>query len=211
MSPPGRIASFAAGLSFTLAAVAVASPRPEPRPAGYAVSAPGPVCGDPGLFGTRVAAIDGPGGCGIARPVRLERAAGVALEPPPVIACPTALALKAWLEESAKPAFTGAGPPLAGLDIAAGYVCRSVNGQSDAKLSEHARGRALDVMRFRLADGTVAPVETAWRGRPRGGLLRRIHAAACGIFGTTLGPDSDRHHDDHFHFDIADRRRPYCP
>lgn len=110
-----------------------------------------------------------------------------------------------------KPAFDRAGRPLAGIDVAAGYVCRRVNRDPDAKLSAHASGRAVDIMGFWLADGTVASVETGWRGRPRGGLLRRIHAAACGAFATALGPDTDRHHRDHFHYDVADRRRPYCP
>jgi len=205
---PVRIATTVALVAAATGADAL---TPKPRPPGPPARAEGTICGDPGLVGAPLAPVTGPGGCGIAHPVRVTRAAGVALDPPPVIACPTAVALKVWLQSEAKPAFAPAGPPLEGLDIAAGYVCRNVNSDADGALSEHARGRAVDIMRFRLGDGSVVRVETAWRARARGPILRRIHAAACGIFGTTLGPDSDRHHSDHFHFDVADRRRPYCP
>jgi hypothetical protein len=41
--------------------------------------------------------------------------------------------------------------------------------------------------------------------------LRQMHRAACGTFGTVLGPESDRFHQDHFHFDTARHRGgPYC-
>jgi hypothetical protein len=44
-----------------------------------------------------------------------------------------------------------------------------------------------------------------------GDLLREVHEGACGIFSTSIGPDSDALHEDHFHYDLAERRRPYCP
>jgi hypothetical protein len=40
--------------------------------------------------------------------------------------------------------------------------------------------------------------------------MRKAHKAACGIFGTTLGPGSDGYHEDHLHFDTASGRQPYC-
>jgi hypothetical protein len=36
--------------------------------------------------------------------------------------------------------------------------------------------------------------------------LRHIHAAACKIFGTTLGPEANEAHRNHFHVDMAFRR-----
>jgi hypothetical protein len=30
-----------------------------------------------------------------------------------------------------------------------------------------------------------------------------MHKSACGPFGTVLGPDADKYHKDHFHFDVA--------
>jgi hypothetical protein len=159
-----------------------------------------------------VPAIDDPGACGIRLPVRVRSVAGVALDPPPVIACPTARRLRDWLEDAAKPAIAEAERTrLVGLDIAAAYVCRTVNYAEDAKVSEHARGRAIDISRFRLADGATISVQGDWDTDERGPLLREIHEAACGIFKTTLGPDSDAYHQDHFHFDTARRLRAYCP
>jgi hypothetical protein len=41
--------------------------------------------------------------------------------------------------------------------------------------------------------------------------LRRLHAGACGTFGTVLGPDANEAHRNHFHFDLAPRKRSaYC-
>ena len=41
--------------------------------------------------------------------------------------------------------------------------------------------------------------------------LRRLHKGACGVFGTVLGPEANEAHRDHFHFDLAHRRRSaYC-
>ena len=37
--------------------------------------------------------------------------------------------------------------------------------------------------------------------------LRRLHKGACGTFGTVLGPEANEAHRDHFHFDLAARRR----
>lgn len=37
--------------------------------------------------------------------------------------------------------------------------------------------------------------------------LRAVHAEACGVFKTVLGPDADAAHRDHFHLDLAVRKR----
>jgi Extensin-like protein C-terminus len=37
--------------------------------------------------------------------------------------------------------------------------------------------------------------------------LRDLHKGACGVFGTVLGPEANEAHRDHFHFDLAARRR----
>src|SRR5262245_15350525 len=37
--------------------------------------------------------------------------------------------------------------------------------------------------------------------------LRRLHVGACGTFGTVLGPDANEAHRNHFHFDLAARKR----
>jgi hypothetical protein len=41
--------------------------------------------------------------------------------------------------------------------------------------------------------------------------LRGVHRAGCRIFGTVLGPEANSYHNNHFHFDMADRsRRVIC-
>jgi hypothetical protein len=42
---------------------------------------------------------------------------------------------------------------------------------------------------------------------PEAAFLRRLHKGACGTFGTVLGPDANEAHRDHFHFDLAARKR----
>jgi hypothetical protein len=37
--------------------------------------------------------------------------------------------------------------------------------------------------------------------------LRRLHKGACGLFGTVLGPEANEAHRNHFHFDLAARKR----
>ncbi len=45
----------------------------------------------------------------------------------------------------------------------------------------------------------------------RATFLRKLHQGACAIFGTVLGPEANQAHADHFHFDLAPRRRSaYC-
>ena len=46
---------------------------------------------------------------------------------------------------------------------------------------------------------------------PRARFLRAAHAAACRIFGTTLGPEANEAHRNHFHVDMAERKvRKIC-
>jgi hypothetical protein len=37
--------------------------------------------------------------------------------------------------------------------------------------------------------------------------LRELHAGACGVFGTVLGPEANAAHRNHFHFDLTPRKR----
>src|SRR5262249_34970549 len=42
---------------------------------------------------------------------------------------------------------------------------------------------------------------------PEAAFLRDVHAGACRIFGTVLGPEADEAHRNHLHLDLAPRRR----
>ena len=197
------LAGLAAAL---LAAPLAAEPRPLPRPLP-----PSEVCGDPTLVGTPVAPIREAGGCGIGAPVRLAEAAGVALEPAPTVACAAARALSAWLVRGPRPAFAAEGARLEALVVVDAYSCRSRNRAEAGKLSEHARGRAIDIAGFRLDDGATVTIREGWGSGAWGPVLRRIHAAGCGTFGTVLGPDANPLHADHLHLDVEERRSgAYC-
>jgi hypothetical protein len=176
----------------------------SPPPAAYAGS--GPICGDRRLSGARLPQIGGSSGCGIVNPVRVSAVAGVRLDPPATVNCDTARALADWVETTAAPsAARHAGAPLVKMSIAASYACRRVNNRPSGALSEHATGNAIDISAFILSDGRRVTLLDDWRGAGRSFLLASWRGA-CNRFGTVLGPDSDRYHRDHFHFDVARHR-----
>lgn len=184
-------------------------PAPETRPAPEPVQAPGSVdalCGDPRLSGQTVPPIRGDGDCGVSAPVELSSAAGVALVPPPVIACDTARALATWLQAGPKTSFAARGSRLDALTVVDAYSCRNRNRSRDGKLSEHAFGRAIDIAAFTLADGRTVTMLDGWTDPAWSPTLRRIHNSACGPFGTVLGPEANALHADHLHLDVASRR-----
>ena len=177
-------------------------PRPLP---------PGEVCQDPALVGTPLPAVAAEGGCGIAAPVRVTTAAGITLEPPAILACDTARALAEWLRGGARPAFAALGHRLEAVAVADAYSCRNRNRAAEGKRSEHAFGRAIDISGFRLGDGTTVSVGAGWTSPRWSPVLRRVHDAGCGPFGTVLGPAANPLHADHLHLDSARRRSgPYC-
>lgn len=174
----------------------------------------GPVCGDPRLIGATIPSLSGGDPrCGVAEPVSLVSIAGVALSGRAEVNCETARAFADWMARGARPAaLKHTGSALVAVRPVASYACRSRNRQKGAPLSEHAKGNAIDVAEFVLADGRSFDVKTGWNGGGRGqSFLREAWASACGPFGTVLGPASDKFHRDHFHFDIARHRNGnYC-
>lgn len=181
------------------------SPRPQPRPKGQATpvaQAPakrtgGSVCGDPDIVGVVLAPITSrTRGCGVPEPVQITMVDGISLSQVSTMDCPTALALKRWINEGVRPVFSN--DPVVRFQVAAHYICRTRNNVRGAKISEHGRGRAIDIAAFVLASGKVLTVAANY-----GKQIRAVHKAACGIFGTTLGPGSDGYHEDHIHLDTA--------
>jgi hypothetical protein len=168
------------------------------------VSTRGSVCGDPAIAGTPVGRVPGRiAGCGVADAVRVHAVGGITLSQPAVMECGTARTLRRWIDSGLRPAVGGHGGGVAELKVAAHYACRTRNSQPGAKISEHGKGRAIDIAAFRLRDGGAISVESHWNSGREGRILRRLHRSACGPFGTVLGPESDRWHRDHFHFDTA--------
>lgn len=173
--------------------------------------AKGAVCGDLALQGAAIGRVAPKlKGCGVNDAVQLQSVSGVRLSQAAVMDCVTAKALKTWVDNVAKPAFAKRGE-LRSLRVAAHYSCRTRNNLPGAKISEHGRGRAIDISGFQLKNGAEISVLTGWDAAATRKALRQIHKGACGPFGTVLGPNSDRFHRDHFHFDTARQRSgPYC-
>ncbi len=170
------------------------------------------ICRDPDLFGLPVGRVPGKlPGCGVQNAVKLYVVSGVKLSSPVVMECDTASAIKSWVENGMAPAVGKTGGGVAKLQVAAGYACRTRNSRPGAKISEHGKGRAIDIAGFHLQNGDKISVLSHWNNGSYGRILRNMHRSACGPFGTVLGPESDRFHQDHFHFDIAKHRGgPYC-
>lgn len=170
----------------------------------------GAICGSRTVVGQTIAPVVGRGACGIANPVRVTSVAGVQLSTPATLNCPTARALEDWVITGAKPAVGRKGGGLETLQVAASYSCRTRSSQRGARLSEHSRGNAIDFSGFTTRDGTRVSLLEDWGTRKNGPTLRKMWRSACGPFGVVLGPESDRFHRDHFHFDISNKSRPYC-
>lgn len=172
--------------------------RADPGNAG------GGLCGDGDLQGEVVGTVPGRiPACGIENAIRLQSVAGVELSQGALMTCETAKALKTWVNNGVRPAVGRRGGGVARLQVAAHYVCRTRNHQPGAKISEHGRGKAIDISAIHLEDGSEISVLDDWGRGKNGKALRQMHKAACGPFGTVLGPESDRWHKDHFHFDVA--------
>jgi len=171
----------------------------------------GAVCGDLDIQGAAVGPVGGPGGCGIDQAVRVGSVSGVSLSTHAVMDCTTAKTLKSWVDGGMKPAVGRRGGGVSQIRVVAHYACRNRNNQAGGKLSEHAKGRAIDIAGFTLRDGTKISVLEGWNTQRDGAVLRQMHAKACGPFGTVLGPNANRFHRDHFHFDTARYRSgSYC-
>ena len=205
---------------FAFSPTAIArSLRPSLRPVSIETAAVerrlarqrGQVCGDPSIQGTAIGLVNGAGACGIDAAVKLRSVAGVTLSPRATIDCRTARALKTWVERGVLPAVGSEGGGVSSLRVVSHYACRTRNNQPGGRLSEHAFGRAIDIAGIRLRDGTEMTLLTDWSSADDGAQLRQMWRAACGPFGTVLGPEANRFHRDHFHFDTARYRSgSYC-
>jgi hypothetical protein len=164
------------------------------------------VCGSEEIRGMVLDPIKGKGICGIEEPVRVSVVSGVRLMPPATLNCKAAQALNTYVSTKAIPDIGDLGGGLDHLEVAASYACRTRNNQG-GKMSEHAVGNAIDISAFVLDDGQALVVDHDWDKA----VMKELHHDGCGIFGTVLGPNSDRHHHNHFHFDVASYRTgPWC-
>ncbi|MFS2176130.1 extensin family protein [Rhizobium pisi] len=158
--------------------------------------------------------IDDGNGCGIDKPIIVSEALpGIKLKPEATIRCPAALALARWMKESVIPTASTALPEqgrITTINQATAYMCRLRNGAETGKISEHARGNAIDIASFHFEKGEDVAVRSR-REDPTltGAFQRTVSAAGCLYFTTVLDPESDAAHETHFHLDVIERKGGY--
>lgn len=150
------------------------------------------------------ASAPGPGsGCGIAGGVEVAQLS-TPFNQPATMSCALALAVNDFEADVVQPAaLRYFGQPVVQIRHFGAYACRSSTG-TRGRLSEHARGDAIDMHGFVLANGTVIEVKNDWYGADaRTAFLREIAREACRRFNLVLTPNSNRDHWDHFHLDLG--------
>ncbi len=142
------------------------------------------------------------GGCTLPDGVSLE-GMSAALNKPVTISCPTARMVGQWVDQVVQPAARRhLRSRVTTVHQAGGFVCRNTR---NGRLSEHARGRAIDIWGFELADGSKALVRDHWRGAgARSRFLQDVAQNSCGVFHVVLGPGADADHHDHLHLDLGE-------
>jgi len=165
--------------------------------------------------GTSFAPVPQPGtsaSCQIATPVRLfsvaTKAGTVKLPDQPTVNCAFALTFSHFVDDKIQPlAQQSLGSAVIAVGTGPGYDCRGRNGDSSAKISEHAIGNAVDIEIIRLASKSQILVKDALNTQsPNFAFLRDLRAAACSAFTTVLGPGTNSAHAEHFHVDLEVRR-----
>lgn len=167
-----------------------------------------------GVVFTDLSRIDDGNGCGIDKPIKVSEALpGIKLKPDGVFRCPVALALAHWLKESVIPAAAVAAKgqgAIASVNQASSYICRLRNSAETGKISEHARGNAVDVASFSFEKGDDIAVQPRREDSTLVGAFQRtVSAAGCLYFTTVLDPESDAAHETHFHLDVLQRKGGY--
>jgi hypothetical protein len=121
--------------------------------------------------------------------------------------CPVAAALALWEWHVVQPAaLEHLGTKVKAVDHFGSYSCRRLYGRAGGGWSEHASANAIDIAGFRLEDGRRISIAADWSGKgAKARFLRDVRNGACRLFATTLSPDFNRAHHDHFHLDQAGR------
>jgi hypothetical protein len=154
---------------------------------------------------------NGPG-CSIAHPIELTKlSGGIEIKPAAKLNCAITDAFAQWVKKELAPAarlryVSG----VRSIHQMSAYSCRTMNSKRGAPMSEHASGNAIDIGKITLNNGKAIKVRKpglfSFREKS---LLNTIRADSCKYFTTVLGPGSDVHHKDHFHFDLRTRKTSY--
>lgn len=151
-------------------------------------------------------------GCGIEQPIAVKEILPGVETGGAQMRCETAKALATWMKDNVQPAMNVAMPgrKVTGIVPGSTYACRLRNSASSGKVSEHARGNAIDVAAFRLDNGEKVEMKPRQEDSTlEGAFQRTATASACLYFSTVLSPGSDATHQDHLHLDVLDRKNGY--
>jgi len=157
-------------------------------------------------------AINSGKGCSIPYPVELTKlSGGIEIKPAAKLNCQVTEAFAQWVKNELAPAArTRYLSGVRSINQLSSYSCRTMNSKRGAPMSEHAKGNAIDVGKITLNNGRAILVRQpglfAFRQKS---MLNNIRADSCKYFTTVLGPGSDVHHKDHFHFDLRTRKGGY--
>jgi hypothetical protein len=140
--------------------------------------------------------------CHIRQRVSLA-AVGEARLSPVETRCQVALRLAYWERHGLQPAAAAhLGARVAEIEHLSSYSCREmrVAGGAGGRMSLHATAEAIDVTGFRLDNGRRITLAAGWEGgADEAAFLRAARDSACRWFATTLGPEYNALHADHFH------------
>jgi hypothetical protein len=126
----------------------------------------------------------------------------VEVKPTAVLRCPMAESLAAWVRDEVSAHIAPLGAAQRDIETYGSYECRGRNSVTDAKLSEHGKGNAIDVRALILADDRRIELTDETVAKP---LRQALRDSACHRFTTVLGPGADSYHNNHIHLDILER------
>ncbi|MEM5472386.1 extensin family protein [Hoeflea sp. AS60] len=159
-----------------------------------------------------VPAINSGKGCSIPYPIEVTKlSGGIEIKPAAKLNCQITDAFAQWVKNELAPAarlryLTG----VREIRQLSSYSCRTMNSKRGAPMSEHASGNAIDVGKITLNNGQAISVrKPGFFSFREKSLLKTVRSDSCKYFTTVLGPGSDVHHKDHFHFDLRTRKTGY--
>ncbi len=150
------------------------------------------------------------GGCGISTPVKVS-GIGVGWNNSAVLNCSLARSMVRFEKEILQPlAKAHFGQKVTKIYHMGTYSCRAQrNGTTQAaggegRISEHAKGLAIDISGFELRDGTRMFIKNDWRNKGKiSSFLQELSRRSCSVFNVVLSPNYNSYHKDHLHFDLG--------
>lgn len=161
------------------------------------------------------------GACNVPNPVKVTADSQLSWNKPGVLSCAMARSIDRFEAQVVAPAALKVlGQRVVRLLHMGTFDCRNrrtetptaaaggAKGESrGGRLSEHAKGQAIDIGGFELADGTTISVKKDWRGAgKRSEFLQEVARLSCEHFNVVLTPNHNRLHADHLHLDIGPHR-----